>query len=103
MDTEDDKVGNVLDLIAKFFPENAEKISTIGFVNWHNIVNHSSLEELDAKEVLFVANLILALASVNYESTTDNTLTVSNNLKQVSFDEALDFLNEGIDKDEKDL
>lgn len=99
MDT-DEKVEEVLELIGTLFPEASEKISTIGFVNWHNIVHHASLEGLDAKQVLFVANLVLALAAVNFDNTSSNTLTISDHLKQVSFDETLDFLT---DDDEKDV
>ena len=100
---EEDKVEEALDLIYKLFPEEAEKISTIGFVNWHNIVNHASLEELDAKQTLFVANLILALASINFDNSSSNTLTISDHLKQVSFDETLEFLSGDEDDPEEDI
>lgn len=102
MDTED-KVEEALDLIAKLFPDDAEKISSIGFINWHNIVNHSSMEDLDAKQVLFVANLILALASINFDNSSVNTLTISDHLKQVSFDETLEFLSEELGPEDEDL
>jgi len=104
METEDDdKIQSALDLIEKFFSGDAEKISTVAFVNWHNIVNHAALEELNAKQVLFVCNLILALASVNFEANSNDTLTISNALKQVSFDETLDFLAGEIPPEDKDV
>lgn len=100
---EEDKVEKALELISNIFPEEAEKISTIAFVNWHNIVNHSSMEDLDAKQVLFVANLILALASSNFDDSSQNTLTISDHLKQVSFDETLEFLGEEHGPEDEDL
>jgi len=97
MDQENDRVEEVLDLIAEIFPENAEKISTIAFVNWHNILNHSMLEELDGKEVLFVTNLIFALSSNHFVSSNKNIQGISNALKEVSFDEAVEFLSDESD------
>lgn len=99
-DEQDPRVDQALDLIATIFPDNAETISTIAFVNWHNILNHASLEELDSKEILFVANLILALAASNFDNSSHNILGISDALKEVSFDDSLDFLS-GKDKKKK--
>ena len=37
MDTEKNNVETMLSIIENVFPDSAEKISTVAFVNWHNI------------------------------------------------------------------
>lgn len=97
MDKENDRVEKVLDLIAELFPENAEKISTVAFVNWHNILNHAMLEDLEGRELLFATNLIFALSSNHFIQSSENLHGISNALQEVSFDEAIEFLSDESD------
>ena len=95
-------VENVLELIEKVFPNSSEKISTIAFVNWHNILNHSALEAMDEKETLFSCNLILSLASLHYAEKCREISEISDSLKEVSFEDTITFLQEDSDKDGED-
>ena len=95
-------VENVLELIEKVFPNSSEKISTIAFVNWHNILNHSALEAMDEKETLFSCNLILSLASLHYSEKCREISEISDSLKEVSFEDTITFLQEDSDKDGED-
>ena len=92
-------VENVLELIEKVFPNTAEKISTIAFVNWHNILNHSALEGMDEKETLFSCNLILSLASLHFSEKCKEISDISDSLKEVSFEDTITFLQEYSDED----
>ena len=95
-------VENVLELIEKVFPNSSEKISTIAFVNWHNILNHSALEAMDEKDTLFSCNLILSLASLHYSEKCREISEISDSLKEVSFEDTITFLQEDSDKDGED-
>ena len=95
-------VENVLELIEKVFPNSSEKISTIAFVNWHNILNQSALEAMDEKETLFSCNLILSLASLHYSEKCREISEISDSLKEVSFEDTITFLQEDSDKDGED-
>ena len=95
-------VENVLELIEKVYPNSSEKISTIAFVNWHNILNHSALEAMDEKETLFSCNLILSLASLHYSEKCREISEISDSLKEVSFEDTITFLQEDSDKDGED-
>lgn len=92
MDTEKNNVETMLSLIENVFPDSAEKISTVAFVNWHNILNHSSLESMDEKEILFCCNLILSLASNHYSDKTQELLKISEKMREVSFEDTISFL-----------
>lgn len=93
MDKQNNGVEEILDIIAELFPTTAEKISTVGFVNWQNIVNHATLESLSPKEVLFIADLILALA-ISYADQEKFKPDIQGGIPESSFDDALDFLQE---------
>lgn len=92
-------IENILSLIENNFPENAEKISILSFVNWHNILNHAALEKLEEKEILFGCSLILELASQNFKIKNENIEDSISSLKKVSLEESLDFLES---KDEEE-
>jgi hypothetical protein len=94
------QIENVLELIEQVFPSTAEKISTIAFVNWHNILNHSALEGMDEKEILFCCNLILPLASVHFSDKNKDLNEISEKLKEVSFEDTISFLQDDSDEDE---
>jgi hypothetical protein len=94
------QIENVLELIEQIFPTTAEKISTIAFVNWHNILNHSALEGMDEKEILFCCNLILSLASVHFSDKNKDINEISEKLKEVSFEDTISFLQDDSDEDE---
>jgi hypothetical protein len=88
----------VLGQLEQIFPKDAEKISTIAFVNWHNLMNHAALEGMDDRQLLFCASLMLALASDNFSFKNKEVESIIDSLKEVSFEQSLDFLkgeNEG--------
>lgn len=84
-----DKVEFVLDKISEHYPEKAETIATIGFVHWHNILNHAVLEDLDPAQIIWVANQITALAMVHADTILKNDTP---EVDSVSFDDMIKFL-----------
>jgi hypothetical protein len=96
------QIENLLEILEKVFPATSEKISTIAFVNWHNILNHSSLEGLNEKEILFCCNTILALASVHFHEKIAEVSEISQKLKEVSFEDTINFLKGDLDKNGDD-
>lgn len=92
MDTEKNNVETMLSIIENVFPDSAEKISTVAFVNWHNILNHCALETMDEKQTLFCCNLILSLASAHYSDKSQDLLNISKKMQEVSFEDTISFL-----------
>ena len=92
METEKNNVETMLSIIENVFPDSAEKISTVAFVNWHNILNHCALEAMDEKQVLFCCNLVLSLASSHYSDKSQDLLSISKKMQEVSFEDTISFL-----------
>lgn len=87
------EVDMVLEEIEKNFPKNADAISTIAFVHWHNILNHAAIEGMDEKQTLFVGTLILTLASSHFKLKNTSLEETIQKIKEVSLSESVDFLS----------
>jgi hypothetical protein len=93
------EIDATISLIEKLYPKEADAISTIAFVHWHNIVNHCGLENIDEKQTVLIATMILALASSQFKSKNENFIDAINDIKEVSFNESIDFLSGNDKKD----
>jgi hypothetical protein len=94
MSNQNSKIDNILAAIEKEFPNEAERLAVVAFVNWHNILNHAALEKFEEKQVLYACLLILELASDNFKLSNANTINQVSLMKKISLDESIEFLNE---------
>lgn len=101
METENKDIENFLSVIEKLHPNQSSQIATLAFVNWHNILNHASLESLDDRHVLYAVCLILQLAKSNFNVKNETITTITNQIQKSSFEDSIDFLSE-LDKNEED-
>lgn len=94
MNDDNPKMDDILAVIENEYPNEGEKISIVAFANWHNILNHSALENLNEKQVLLVCSVILQLASDNFNAKNNELNNLTNKIKKISFEESLNFLRE---------
>lgn len=85
----------VLGLISELFPKETGIISEIASLTWLNLLNHSDMRDLNEKQLLFTAALVLTLASANFQLKSEQTAHIANKIQEISFDDMVGLLQKG--------
>lgn len=89
---QDKDIEQLNDIIEQLFPDEAEEISILALVNWHNLLNHAALQGLDEKHIIFISSLMLQFAAANLHEKANNLSNIADIVNEVSFEESLAFL-----------